>query len=1230
MTTTPREFVHLHIHSEYSLLDGSILLKKLIKELIKRGATAAALTDHDSMHGAIEYYLACKKDNIHPILGFEVNLECQTRSLDGQMSHLTLLAENNAGMRNLVKICTIANTEGINRHGEGSTSVTWADLEKHAEGIICLTGCLKGEVPTLLAKEQRDAAAAHLDRLVALFGANNVFVEIWDNNLPAQRMVVPRLIELARAKNVPLVATADVHYLKPEDQRTHLSLLAIKHKLQDSALREVDTSYQFHLATAEEMWQKFGEYPDALENTVAIAKRCKVDIDTKSIFMPDYRIRPDETSDECLVRLAKEGLEERKTDIMAWMGDKFTPEVWEDYQKRLDYEISVILKMKFSGYFLIVQDFINWAIRNGIPVGPGRGSAAGSIVTYALRITNIDPIRFNLLFERFLNPERISMPDIDTDFCMDRRGEVLEYVYEKYGRRAVSQIVTFGRMKAKNAVKALARISGWSYTDSNNLAKLIPDGPNVTLESAVEEQPALKELLQKDERTRTVWEGALAIEGVLDHLGIHAAGVIISDSALDERCPIMETQGQLLTQYEHKYAEKIGLIKFDFLGLKTLTVIQRAVDLVRARHVPDFNIDRIDLEDPQVYKMISTAHVTGVFQLESAGMRKLISDMQPSCFTDIIAILALFRPGPLKSGFVEEFVLRKHGEKEVSYLFPELEPILRDTYGAIVYQEQVQKIAAVLANYSLGEADLLRRAMGKKDAAEMSRQKVRFLEGAKANNHDLVKAEELFDMMAKFAEYGFNKSHTAAYGYVCYQTAYLKTYYPTEFMAAILTCDLDDTDKVVNYVRDCRRMGIRILPPSVNHSSFEFTIPAAKTIRFGLGAIKGLGKTISELIVDERKKNGPFDSVADFIARVSLEDTRRLNKKTMESLIKAGAFDEIASNRAEILANIDNWLRSITREIERGQATTGGLFDFAPVAKKPPKAPDSLQAAAGKSPTDKKQVRNEYEPYRLTTRVSTQIDSIQQYIVGAQVKPTPAWSQRTQLANEFAALGFYVSAHPADIILDDLRAAASTPLVNVPSLLAASSGERDFRSRQQNTVRLAGIVSAVFEKLTKDNEQFCIYKLEDGTGEIEVSVFPKLYATLEERYARGDAIWAECRLSRGAESGSVRAQCVRLGRISEFREDNIQQVILEIDEAFAKQGKDLNNLIDMIKSNPGDTPVVVDVKVPTEKARVRFHLAKTPVLACDDLIHGVEETWPGLVKVHRSYRPEIRIADNLG
>lgn len=1216
------EFVHLHVHSEYSLLDGSIKVKKLVKELAARGATAAALTDHDGMHGAVEYYLECQKEKINGIIGYEANVPPLILTDAKSPFHLIMLAENNDGYANIVKLCSFANTTGRNLLGPESIVVSWETLKEHKDGIICLTSCLKGELQQLLLNGQSEKAESFVDELVSVFGQANVFVEMIDNGIPEQRSLFPVLASIAEKKSIGIVATADVHYLRPSDKDTHLSLLAIKHKLQKSDVQGFDPSFSFHLATAEEMREKFASYPEALANTVAISQRCKITIDTKSIFMPDFRQRPDETADDCLARLSYEMLEERKPAIQRWMGDSFSDEAWKTYMDRLEYELGIINKMKFAGYFLIVQDFINWAKEQGIPVGPGRGSAAGSLVTYALRITNIDPIRFNLLFERFLNPERVSMPDIDTDFCMDRRGEVINYVYERYGARNVSQIVTFGRMMAKNALKNLARILGWSFNESNEFAKLIPEQPGITLEQAYKDEERLRTKVENEERTKTLWNGALAIEGTLNSLGIHAAGVIISDRALDESCPQLESEGQMITQFENKFAEKIGLIKFDFLGLKTLTVIEKAVKEIRKKHKPDFNIENIDLEDPKVYDMISTAHLTGIFQLESNGMRKLISELKPTCFSDIVAVEALFRPGPLGSGMVADFVNRKHGRTAVEFPFAELEPILADTYGVIVYQEQVQKIAAVLANYSLGEADLLRRAMGKKDKAEMERQKSRFIEGAQKNGHDPIRVSEFFDLIAKFAEYGFNKSHSAAYAYVTFQTAFLKTYYPTEFMAAIMSCDLDNTDKIVAYVRDCKRLGIQLLPPSVNSAEFEFTIPTSMTIQFGLGAIKGLGKGIIELITSDRQRDGLFETVPEFIARL---DPRKINKKVLESLIKAGAFDQIATNRAELLANSDSWLRSISKESERQDLVGEGIFDlFAESNSTQANTETHRSAVAGAEQIKAARVNQKssepakkFNPLLIPTKTTPEFNtSKNNLLAGVQLKRTKPWSLTEQLGLEKATLGFYMCGHPADILADDFSEIAQAPINDCVLFLDGD----DTPEHKRRTVKVAGIVMLALEKVTKEGKKFGVYRLEDSTGEIEVSVFANQYAALVNKPKVGDAMWMELKVRRGIEEGSVKGICQAVGLISEKRNELAKQILLVAEESFLTRHENLDELATFLGQHRGSTPLALDVQWSSERVHLRAKLGKYSVTPSDDFILSLENKWPGEIQVKRIYR----------
>ena len=1182
--SAPRAYVHLHVHSEYSLLDGSIRIKKLLKEVKSRGGWSVALTDHDSLHGYMEFYLEAQAQGIHPVLGYEANVQGGVTK-GSQTFHLVLLAETQEGYRNLLLLSSYANIDGKNQGRENAFCVPIDFLRTHAAGLICLTSCLKGELSSLLSEQRYDDALRYLDTLKEIFSEKNVFIELIDNNLPAQKILLPQLIALAKETKTPVVATADVHYLHAKDQGTHLSLMSIKHKWREQDLEQIDKSYEFHLLSQEEFLAKWSHIPEALDNTIAIASRCQFKIDTKSIFMPDFRIHADEPANDCLIRLAREGLAARRGQIALARGPEFSEDLWKKYEERLEYEISVITKMNFSGYFLIVQDFINWAKERQIPVGPGRGSAAGSLVTYALRITNIDPIRFNLLFERFLNPERVSMPDIDTDFCQDRRDEVIQYVYERYGQSNVSQIVTFGRLMARNAIKGLARIKGWSFTESNEFAKLIPETPGTTLDKALESEELLKNRLEQDQRAGDLFEEAREVEGVLNSLGIHAAGVIISDKNLRERCPMMESEGQMLTQIEYKYAEKAGLIKFDFLGLKTLTVIDKAIQNIKKTTGNTIDIETLDVNDPKVYELISSAHVTGLFQLESSGMRKLIADLKPTSFSDIESVLALFRPGPLGSGMVEDFVLRKHGKKALEYPLPELEPILKDTYGVMVFQEQIQKIAAVLGQYSLGEADLLRRAMGKKDKAEMARQKTRFLEGAAKAGFDVTICSDIFELMQKFADYGFNKSHTAAYGWVTYQTAYLKTYYTAEFMAAIMSCDLDNTDKIVSYVRDCRRMKITLLPPSINHAAYEFTIPQPNHIQFGLGAVKGLGQGIIDLIVSERTKNGLFRSVPEFIARV---DPRKLNKKTMETLIKCGAFDAIEPNRAQLIHNMDAWLKTIGRERERQDQVGDGIFGL---GIKEASATASQGALAS-------------------------------LLMGIKTQQAPRWPFVQELEYEAATLGFFMSGHPTDLFKKDFESLVDAPLCDCP--LLSEPGEIPEFKRKSS--RIGGMIAAIFDKRTKAGDRFCIIKLEDATGELEIAVFPKQFQALspEGRFAYkvGDMVWIECKLQPGFETGSVRGVCQSLGYVWERRVERARLVVLRGEPPFLLEAKQVKNLVGLLNSHKGSTPVVFRTEIKETKMKVEAQLVDHGIHPTDAFIYAVEKEWSRLLAVECLYRPQ--------
>ncbi len=1174
--TKTNTYIPLHVHSEYSILDGSIKVKKLVKELAAQGYSAAALTDHDALHGILEFYLACKSENINGIMGYEVNVAPLIIEETNKTYHLILLAKNYIGYQNLIKICTIANTSGKNALFTDSTNVSFDDLKNYSEGLIVLTACMHSEIAHHLFNNDEASAAKYLNTLGSIFGKENVYVELIDNGIKEQKLLITKLVELAQTHDYELVATPDAHYLNPADKDTHLSLLAIKQKLQKTDVQNFPESIHFHLPSNEEMQEKFARYPQALENTLKIASLCHVDLDTKNFHMPKYVMDGSESENDCLVRLSKEGLLDRKDAIQHWLGKDFNDQVWQDYEARLEYELNVILSMNFAGYFLIVQDFIVWAKAQSIPVGPGRGSAAGSLVSYALKITNIDPLRFNLLFERFLNPERISLPDIDTDFCQDQRENVLNYVYEKYGRRSVSQIATFGRMMAKNALKNLARITGWSFHDSNEFAKLIPHGAGITLEQAFAAEPKIQEKIEQDERAKQLWDGALEIEGTLNALGVHAAGVIISDKALDERCPLLESDGQILTQFENKYAEKVGLIKFDFLGLKTLTVIDNAVKMIRDNYSVDVNMDTINLEDKQVYEMVSTAHVTGIFQLESAGMRKLIADLQPTCFSDIIALLALFRPGPLGSGMVEDFVKRKHGLNPVEYSFDILEDILKDTYGIIVYQEQVQKIAAVLANYTLGEADLLRRAMGKKDKAEMQRQKVRFISGAEKGGYEPTKVGELFDLLEKFAEYGFNKSHSAAYGWVTYQTAWLKTYYPTEFMASLMSCDLGNTEKIATYLLDCRRMGIKILPPCVNKSKYKFHVPENNIIRFGFGAIKGVGENIISEVIDERNQNGLFNSVAEFIIRIN---PRKTNKKLMESLIKSGAFDSINPNRKEIYENIDTWIKTISKEFERSEKNMIGIFD-------------SIDG----------------------DKTANKIKNILPII---QTKKTNFWNFSEILSYEYLQIGSYLSGHPTDMFKEDLEKLSTTQLNQAYKHVESA----EIKEYKLKTIKLCGLVSFVFEKKTKDGDLFLVFKLDDSTAEIECVIYPKQFAALAQPISVNDIVFIEAKIKKGIEKNTVRATVQSIVSLEQKRFETVKKILIKTNENFLLQKKNILKLQSIFESNKGNTPMYIESVFSNDKIKINGKITDYSIQPTNQFLSSMKNTWSNDVKIELKFNP---------
>ncbi|HHU32788.1 MAG TPA: DNA polymerase III subunit alpha [Clostridia bacterium] len=946
------EFVHLHTHTEYSLLDGAARVNLLVKRAKELGMKALAITDHGTMYGVIDFYKACLSQGIRPILGCEVYVAPHSRfdkraQLDDNQYHLVLLAENEVGYKNILRLVSLGFTEGFYYKPRVDREL----LGKYSQGVIALSACLAGEIPQLILNRNFSEAEATALFYKDIFGPDNFFLEIQDHGIAEQKEVNHHLITMGKRLGIPLVATNDLHYISQSESEIHDVLLCIQTgKTLADTERMRFPSNEFYLKNAEEMWQLFEYIPEALSNTVKIAERCEVKLEFGKLYLPNYEVPEGHTVDTYLEELCKQGIHERYQPI--------TDKVVE----RLNYELEIIKQMGYSGYFLIVWDMIHFARNKGIYVGPGRGSAAGSIVAYALGITNIDPLKYDLLFERFLNPERVTMPDIDTDFCYERRGEVIEYLTEKYGSDHVAQIITFGTMAAKAAIRDVGRVMNIPLGEVDKIAKLVPNELGITLERALEVSKELQEVAQEP-RYKQLLEAAQAIEGMPRHASTHAAGVVIAKDELVNYLPVQKAgENGVVTQFPMQIVEEIGLLKMDVLGLRTLTVIGKALELIKKNRGIELKPERLPLDDQDTYDLLSSGESIGVFQLESSGMRNILRNLRPERFEDIIALVALYRPGPLGSGMVEDFIARKHGEVPVTYLHPKLEPILRDTYGIILYQEQVMRIASELAGFSLGQADLLRRAMGKKKPEIIAAQRENFLKGALENGINNTISAEIFDLMAYFAGYGFNKSHSAAYAFLAYQTAYLKAHYPVEFMAALLSSVMGSADKVTVYIEECRGLGIEVLPPDVNESLIDFTVQEGK-IRFGLAAVKNVGTGAINSILEARSE-GPFDSLEDFCQRV---DLRQVNRRVLESLIRCGAFSSVGTYRSRLLYMLDTAMESGQRVQEDRRKGQLSLFDF------------------------------------------EAIDS--QAIVEPNI---PEFSQEDLLAMEKESLGFYISGHPLD------------------------------------------------------------------------------------------------------------------------------------------------------------------------------------------------------------------------
>ena len=1030
------------------MLDGACDVEKLCHRAKELGMPAVAMTDHGNIFGAVHFVNAARNAGIKPIVGCELYIckkddhRIERTPPDGDTyNHLLVLAENEEGYRNLVKITSEASLHGFYYKPRVSKKF----LAEHSRGLIGLSGCLKGSVAEFLMEEKYDAARAAAAEYRDIFGQHSFFLEIQDQGLEMEHRIRPNLFRLEKDLGIPLVATNDSHYLCEDDAHAQDVMVCIQtgKSIQDPNRMKFQGS-EFYVKSHDEMYQVFKDAPDVLARTLTIAERCSLRLDKVSNPFPHFDVPEGYTLDSYFEHVTREGFAQRMEAIRGLSAAGKLKHGIAEYEQRLAREIGIIQQMKFSGYFLIVWDFVHYARENNIPVGPGRGSAAGSLVSYSLRITDLDPLEHELFFERFLNPERISMPDIDMDFCMNRRNEVIDYVTRKYGRENVAQIITFGTMAAKAAIKDVGRAMDVPYSDVDRIAKMVPTTLNIKLETAIKESPALQQVYENDKQIRELLDTAKKLEGLVRNAGVHAAGVVISPRPLTDLVPLYRTKNnEIVTAFDMVAIEKMGLLKMDFLGLTTLTILDDTLKLIAQTRGEQLKLEDLPLTDPETYvKVFHSALTSGVFQFESHGMRDVLRRYQPNTIEDLTALNALYRPGPIQGGMIDFFIDRKHGRKKIEYELPELEEILRETFGVIVYQEHVMQIAHRLAGYSLGEADLLRRAMGKKKPEEMAKQRERFVEGAVQRGYPPKKIERIFDLLAKFAEYGFPKAHSAAYALLAYQTAYLKTHYPVEFMAALLTSVTGSTDDVVKYINECREMGLAVEPPDINVSDANFT-PHGQAIRFGLAAVKNVGHNAIESIVAARKELGRFKSIYEFCEKV---DLRLLNKRVLESLIKSGAMDSLG-RRAQLMAVLDKAMdhaQKTQRDAESGQHGLFGVFQQEEEQPQEDRLPD-----------------------------------------------TPDWDEHTRLANEKEILGFFITGHPLDKYrekLEDLRALSTAELAAMKS----STGKDE-------NLCTAGIITNLRVLKSKKGDFYAQAALEDLAGSIEMLVFPDAYRKLQDK-----------------------------------------------------------------------------------------------------------------------------------
>ncbi len=1157
----PVPFVHLRLHTEYSLVDGIVRVKPLVKAVAGAGMAACAVTDQSNLFAMVKFYRAAMAAGVKPIIGSDIWV--QNEQEPAKPFRLVLLCKDRKGYDSLNRLVSRSYIEG--QH-QGVPIVERAWLPGNTEGLIALSGGRAGDIGQALLSGRSEEAAGLLHTWQGLF-PGSFYLELQRTGREGEEDYLHAAVALAAAQAVPVVATNDVHFLTADDFEAHEARVCIHDgRTLDDPRRPKRHSEQQYLRSPEEMAELFSDIPEALENSVEIAKRCNLELTLGKNFLPDFPIPAGMTMDDYFREESRKGLELRLEKLFDVNAADFA-EQRQPYDERLQIELDVIIQMGFPGYFLIVADFIQWAKANGVPVGPGRGSGAGSLVAYALTITDLDPIEYDLLFERFLNPERVSMPDFDVDFCMEGRDRVIDYVAQRYGREKVSQIITYGSMAAKAVVRDVGRVLGHPYGFVDRIAKLIPFEIGITLDKALEQEEALRELYENEEEVRTLIDLAQKLEGLSRNAGKHAGGVVIAPSRLTDFTPLYcEQGGSIVSQFDKDDVEAVGLVKFDFLGLRTLTIIDWALQTINAQRKKDgqeaVDITVIPLADERAFTLLKACETTAVFQLESRGMKDLIKRLQPDVFEDIVALVALFRPGPLQSGMVDDFINRKHGRAKVEYPHPDLEAILKPTYGVILYQEQVMQIAQVLAGYSLGAADMLRRAMGKKKPEEMAKQREIFMNGAVQRGVEADTATYIFDLMEKFAGYGFNKSHSAAYALVSYQTAWLKAYFPAAFMAAVLSADMDNTDKVVNLIEECRSMKLAVVPPNINLSGYAFTVQGEDTVIYGLGAIKGVGQAAIEGMIQERLANGAFQDLSDLCRRI---DSRKVTRRVLEALIRAGALDSLGENRATQMEMLPQAMKQAEQHQRDAVAGQNDLFGGAA------------------APVE----------------------------VALEITRLPEWDDDLRLNGEKETLGLYLTGHPIDRYLPELAAITSGRIAELTessgqTATPGNTGKGGYGRSNERTVVMAGLVVDIRTRVTQSGARMAFLTLDDRSARMEVRVFTKVFEQYRALLAKDKVLVVQGGLGMDDYSGEMRMTVDHVYDIDQAREQYAKRLVVGVESGQAGNGfvRHLQGVLTPFRE--GACPVWIDYR--NERATAQIPLsAEWRVHPTDELIHRLRE-----------------------